>query len=188
MVTLEGLRRGRFSTMKRLALVLVVLLTLTLAPSASAKPSWTNTRMAGLWITTDCVTDATDGTHYYDCGLPGGPLSGIPGDASAMSLDIAAGAVPMVRFVDTYSTYCANNGKPYRFIATGYGTFTVPPETEARTMIVTFTKSWCGTEPNDFAPGEAGLHLNQADDPSFDSLWDDNPDQTDWGYLWERAN
>jgi hypothetical protein len=25
-------------------------------------------------------------------------------------------------------------------------------------------------------------------DPSFDNLWDDNPDNTDWGYLWERAN
>jgi len=184
-VTLERLRRGRFSTMKRLALVLVVILTLTLAPSASAKPSWTDTRMAGLWITTDCVTD---GTHYYDCGLPEGPVSGIPGDASAMSLDIGAGLVPMVRFVDTYATHCVNLGLPHRYVATGNGVFTVPPETEARTMIVTFTEVLCGDVPIDPPAEPTGLFFCcQENDPSFDNLWDDNPDQTDWGYLWERA-
>lgn len=171
--------------MKRLSLVLVILLSLTLAPSALAKPSWTNTRMAGLWIATDCATDVFG---HYDCGLPSGTLSGIPGDSSAMSLDIAAGAVPMVRFVDTYATYCFNNGLPYRWISTGYGIFTVPPETENVTMWVTFTQSWCGTEPIDPPADPVGLYFCcQENDPSFDNLWDDNPGNTDWGIFWARA-
>jgi len=171
--------------MKRRALLLVVVMSLALAPSASAKPTWTNPRMADLWIATDCATDAFG---HYDCGLPAGPLSGIPGDASAMSLDIATGAVPTVRFVDTYATYCANHGLPYRWISTGYGTFTVGDETLAVTMNVTFTNSWCGTEPIDIPAFTMGLYFCcQENDPSFDNLWDDNPDNTDWGVLWARA-
>ena len=175
--------------MKRNALLLVVVLSLVLAPSALAKPSWTDTRMVGLWITTDCATGGPLGTpsHTFDCGMPG-PLSGIPGDASAMSLAIGAGSAPFVRFVDTYATYCVNNGMPQRYIATGYGIYTVPPETEARTMNVTFTQASCGDVAIDPPTEPAGLYFCcQENDPSSDSLWDDNPHDTDWGNVWERA-
>jgi len=175
---------------KRLAISLVIVASLAAAPVALAKPSWSNTRMAGLWITTDCVTAGVPpapSDHYFDCGMPG-PVSGIPGDASAMSLDIASGAVPAVRLVDTYATYCVTNGLPARFVATGYGRFTVPPETEARTMVVTLTDSRCGDESSGLAPIEMGLYLGQAEHPTGDSLWDDDPGNTDWGHLWERGD
>ena len=179
--------------MTRRALVLVILLSLALASSAQAKPTWTNTRMAGLWITPDCLTAGEPPAprpHYFDCGIPA-PETGLNLDASAMSLNIGSGAVPMVRLVDTYATYCVNHGMSPRFVAEGHGTFTVYPETLARTMVVTWTVSRCGTELTGLDPLEpTGLYLGQADDPAYDSLWDDVPigEDTDWGYLWERAN
>ena len=172
--------------MKRLTVTVLAILVLALAPSAAAKPTWTNTRMAGLWVTTDCVS-FWDQSVRADCGQPG-PLSGINGDGSAMSLSISSGAVPAVRFVDTEAAVCKNLGRHQRFVATGYGTFTVPPDTHALTMNVTFTNFWCGTEASDFDPFTMGLYLAQdGENRDFDSLWDDNPDNTDWGYTWFRA-
>jgi hypothetical protein len=188
--------------MKRLALVLLILLSLILAAPASARPAWSNTRAAGMWITTDCVTAGVPpapSDHYFDCGMPG-PETGGNWDASAMSLEIGAGAVPAVRFVDTYAHYCVNNGMPARFIAEGYGnltegTFQVGPHTSNLTILVTMTTVRCGDVVlTDLVLEPFGLYLYQhPDGSSYDNLWDDQPltinevFTTDWGYLWERA-
>lgn len=168
--------------MKRLTLGLLILASLTLAPAAVANPSWSRA-LAGLWITTDCATfwQSVDGTHAYDCERFG--------DHSAMSLDIGEGARPMVRFVDTYATSCAEAGFPTRFVGIGYGEFTDPDDL-AQTMFVTLTSTWCGTEPM----GEfGGIPLaGPAVKGDNDSLWQDsdpNPTENhDWGYVWYRGN
>ena len=181
--------------MKRLVLVGLVLLSLVFAPTALAKPNMTQTRVEGLWITTDCLTGGPPGTpaHTLDCD---GSITGVPGDASAMSLFIGPGASPALRFVDTYATFCADTfGQDnVRYVATGYGVYTTPPETEARTLTIFFTDAHCGSEAVATDPeAENGLYFCcQENDPRLDNLWDDFPlppdfVNTDWGTLWVRA-
>jgi hypothetical protein len=179
--------------MKRIAMVLVVMLPLVFAPSVTAKPTLAVTRLEGLWVTTDCLTGGPPGTpaHTLDCD---GAFTGITGDASVMSLAIGPGATPAVRFVDTYATYCVNNfdpGNP-RYVATGQGVYATPPETEARTLIVSFSRAFCGSDEVDPPAGSNGLYFCcQENSPSLDNLWDDvpfgDPENTDWGILWVRA-
>jgi hypothetical protein len=168
--------------MKRLALGLLILASFSLSPAVVARPIWSD-GPAGLWISTDCATfwENVNGTHAYDCDRFG--------DKSAMSLDIAEGARPAVRFVDTYATICADAGLATRFVGIGYGEFTDPDDL-AQTMFVTLTGTWCGTVPM----GERGgipLSFGQADNPGDDSLWQDSdPNPTpehEWGYVWYRA-
>jgi hypothetical protein len=148
--------------MKRLALGLFVLGSVTLAPAVAASPSASG--FVGNWTTTDCATSPTGEIHCE-----------VWGDGSVMALHVGVGESPKVTFVDFYAGSCANAGSPNtHWVGAGTGTY------EDMFLFASLDKTGCGTYQ---MGSDAGLQFYY--DPGSDSLWEDE-DGDEWGYIWYR--
>jgi hypothetical protein len=160
--------------MKRLALSLLILGSLTFAPAALATS--TPSGFVGRWTAIDCPSE---GGAPADCSIPwryddlGNPIYG---DASALILRVSQGLAPAVTYEDTYASSCDNNDSPStRWIAAGTGEYDDP------FLWANFTKSGCGA----FAMGGYSIQLYY--DPGSDTIWEDT-DGDNLGTIWTRAN
>lgn len=121
--------------------------------------------LEGTWESIDCASTG----EGVDCN--------VWGDGSTMFLTIGSTREPTVELVDTYSTYCADQGLDTVFTATGQGDY-------VRDGIwLNFDGSWCGSTPVDIAPYSVGLYF----DPGSGTMWED-PDGDGWGYVWYRIS
>lgn len=157
--------------MKRLALGLVILASLTSAPAAVASHGAPG-GFVGNWTSVDCATwwePLPDGSLLVDCS--------VWGDGSAQTLHIGPGDSPRVTFQDSYASTCANAGsQSTRWIGTGYG------EYDADQLWANLTQNGCGAY-RPAGPIVFPLHW----DPGSDTLWSDG-DGDGWGTVWHRAN
>lgn len=150
--------------MKRIAIILVAVASLTLAPTALASPSSTH-GFAGNWATTDCA--------HIDSVL----RCDVWGDGSPMTLTIGRGDTPRVSFQDSYAISCDLAGSPStRWIGKGTGYYF------EIWLFAPLDKTGCGT----YQAGSA-IELQFYYDPGSDTLWEDE-DGDSAGYIWHRAN
>jgi hypothetical protein len=156
--------------MKRLALGLLVVSSLSFAPAVLAAPP-SSSGFVGSWTAIDCPS--FEGAPP-DCDVPwseGGPL----GDASDLTLLIGPGDAPRVTFQDFYGSSCANAGSPAtHWTGAGRGTY------EDIYLFVPLDNAGCGA----FQPSDIELQFYW--DEGSDTLWEDE-DGNSLGTLWIRA-
>ena len=162
---------------------IVLLASFATAPAAAGGPPIR--AMSGNWIAVDCATWWQSFTHDVNCELFG--------DKSVMALTIGPGVTPAVRFVDTYSTYCVEDGFAPRFVGLGSGRYFTDPTFEGAGFLeVTLTDTRCGTDPApDYTHSSDGAFTVAGPTVRGDSdeLWDDwtcDGCDTDWGTVWYR--
>jgi hypothetical protein len=95
-------------------------------------------------------------------------------DGSTMVMAIGKGATPLVGFVDSYATVCANLHLPTRMVGAGKGSYA------GIHLFVEPLKTWCGRFP--FGP----LNMALYHDPGSDTLWEDE-DGDGIGITWFRV-
>jgi hypothetical protein len=155
--------KERDNSMKRLAIISLVMASLAMAPAANASPSSTH-GFAGNWQTTDCAQ--FDGDLHCD----------IWGDGSHMTLNIGRGDTPRVSFQDSYASSCDNAGSPStRWVGQGKGYYF------EIWLFAPLSKTGCGT----YQAG-SGVELQFYYDTGSDTLWEDE-DGDGYGLIWYRA-
>lgn len=163
--------------MKRLALVLLVLASLTFAPTVLASPP-SASGWVGNWTSLDCFSPAIG--VEPDCDLYGG-------DGSTQTLHIGPGERPRANYADSYATECFNNGFPAtRYVAANgigeYAVYNYHGE-DFLFLFLFFEKAGCGL----FGMSDAPLGMGLIYDEASDTLWQDD-DEVGFGTVWTRTN